>query len=89
MSVDFLATSSAGDNLDWLATRKKRGRRILRYLRRNRDDEVVDHTALLEGIDAALENRSSTEREELLGLRGAEARAAASGRDESRHMQGE
>ena len=55
---------------------------------RQRDNDVIDRVAAAERVHAALENRSPSEQQELLGLCAAEAEAAAAGRDESRDVQG-
>ena len=84
----ILTTGSASDNFDRLPAREQKCRRRLDHLGRDRHHEIVDHIAVPEDVDTPFENRSSTKREELLWLRGAEAQATAAGRDEGRHMQG-
>ena len=84
----ILTTGSPSDNFDRLPTSEQKCRRRLDHFGRDRHHEIVDHIAVQEDVDTSFENRSSTEREELLWLRGAEAQATAAGRDEGRHMQG-
>lgn len=84
----ILSTRPPRHDLDRLSAGEQRRRWRLGHFGWHRHDEVVDQLAIPERVDAPLENRSSTERQELLRLRGAEARATASGRDEGRNMQG-
>jgi hypothetical protein len=83
-----LAARAARDDLDWLGAAKQRRWRSFGKLRRQGYDDVVYHAAIAKRIDTALENRSSPQRQQLFGLSGPEAKAAAAGGDEGRYMQG-
>ena len=50
-------------------------------------DNVVDYVAATKRIDTAFENRSPPQRQELLWLRGTEAKTTAAGRDKGRNVQ--
>jgi len=83
MRHGVLSSCAAGDDLELLAAREQRRRRIPSELWWQRYHQVIDHIAIAESVDRTFENRSSPQRQELLGLCSAEAMATATGRDDS------
>ena len=70
-----LAASAAGDDLGGLPPDEQRRRAVPRRSSGGQcHHHVIDHVAVAERVDTTLENRSSAQRQELLGLRSAEAR---------------
>ena len=57
-------------------------RRVRRQFRRERNDDLVDDGRVDEGVEAALKDRPTGKRGELLRLIGAEPQAPAARRDD-------
>lgn len=82
-----LTARSARHDLDSLSGDKQRRRRTLDKLRWQRDHDIIDHVAVTKRVDAALENRAASQRQQLLWLVGSEAETTATGRDNGGYVQ--